>query len=198
MIARVLYDKGFNEYLEAAKLIKAQRNDVEFQLLGAIDSGNPSGVPQSVVEDAVSNGFINYLGTTSDVLPIIREADCMVLPSYREGISRVLMEAASMEKPIIATNVTGCREVINDGETGFLCKVKSPVDLAHKMAKIINMTEKEKVVMGQKGRVKVIEEMDLEKIIDIYDYKIAAVLGEEEGITVDLQELISLRKTKKI
>ena len=60
------------------------------------------------------------------------------------------------------------------------------------------MTEKEKVVMGQKGRVKVIEEMDLEKIIDIYDYKIAAVLGEEEGITVDLQELISLRKTKKI
>lgn len=68
----------------------------------------------------------------------------MVLPSYREGISRVLMEAASMEKPIIATNVTGCREVINDGETGFLCKVKSPVDLAHKMAKIINMTEKEK------------------------------------------------------
>ena len=198
MIARVLYDKGFNEYLEAAKLIKAQRNDVEFQLLGAIDSGNPSGVPQSVVEDAVSNGFINYLGTTSDVLPIIREADCMVLPSYREGISRVLMEAASMEKPIIATNVTGCREVINDGETGFLCKVKSPVDLAHKMAKIINMTEKEKVVMGQKGRVKVIEEMDLEKIIDVYDYKIAAVLGEEEGITVDLQELISLRKTKKI
>jgi glycosyltransferase involved in cell wall biosynthesis len=171
---------------------------VEFQLLGAIDSGNPSGVPQSVVEDAVSNGFINYLGTTSDVLPIIGEADCMVLPSYREGISRVLMEAASMEKPIIATNVTGCREVINDGETGFLCKVKSPVDLAHKMAKIINMTEKEKVVMGQKGRVKVIEEMDLEKIIDIYDYKIAAVLGEEEGITVDLQELISLRKTKKI
>lgn len=68
MIARVLYDKGFNEYLEAAKLIKAQRNDVEFQLLGAIDSGNPSGVPQSVVEDAVSNGFINYLGTTSDVV----------------------------------------------------------------------------------------------------------------------------------
>ena len=198
MIARVLYDKGFNEYLEAAKLIKAQRNDVEFQLLGAIDSGNPSGVPQSVVEDAVSNGFINYLGTTSDVLPVISEADCMVLPSYREGISRVLMEAASMEKPIIATNVTGCREVINDGETGFLCKAKSPVDLAHKMAKIINMTEKEKVVMGQKGRVKVIEEMDLEKIIDIYDYKIAAVLGEEEGITVDLQELISLRKTKKI
>ena len=151
-----------------------------------------------MVEDAVSNGFINYLGTTSDVLPIIREADCMVLPSYREGISRVLMEAASMEKPIIATNVTGCREVINDGETGFLCKVKSSVDLAHKMAKIINMTEKEKVVMGQKGRAKVIEEMDLEKIIDIYDYKIAAVLGEEEGITVDLQELISLRKTKKI
>lgn len=198
MIARVLYDKGFNEYLEAAKLIKAQRNDVEFQLLGAIDSGNPSGVPQSVVEDAVSDGFINYLGTTSDVLPIIREADCMVLPSYREGISRVLMEAASMEKPIIATNVTGCREVINDGETGFLCKVKSPVDLANKMAKIICMTEKEKLVMGQKGRVKVIEEMDLEKIIDIYDYKIASVLGEEEGITVDLQDFISLRKTKKI
>lgn len=198
MIARVLYDKGFNEYLEAAKLIKAQRNDVEFQLLGAIDSGNPSGVPQSVVEEAVKDGFINYLGTTSDVLPIIREADCMVLPSYREGISRVLMEAASMEKPIIATNVTGCREVINDGETGFLCKLKSSMDLAHKMANIINMPESARVEMGKKGRIKVIEEMDLEKIIDIYDYKIATVLGEEEGITVDLQELISLRKTKKI
>lgn len=199
MIARVLYDKGFNEYVEAAKMIKAQRDDVEFQLLGAIDLGNPSGVPKEIIEEAVTNGYINYLGTTTDVTGIIGEADCMVLPSYREGVSRVLMEAAAMGKPIIATNVAGCREVVTDGETGFLCKTKSPVDLAQKMASLINLTDEERNLMGQKGRVKIIEEMDLDIIIEIYDFKIAEALNKEkEGFTVDLKELLAPKKTKKI
>lgn len=199
MIARVLYDKGFKEYVEAAKLIKAQRGDVEFQLLGAIDEGNPSGVPKEIIEKAVKDGLINYLGTTNDVLPVIREADCLVLPSYREGISRVLMEAASMEKAIIATNVCGCREVVNDGETGFLCKVKNSTDLAHKMANIINMSIEDRIMMGKRGRVKVVEEMDLKKIIDIYDFKITEQLNPEaQGyITVELQELLNLKRQKK-
>lgn len=199
MIARVLYDKGFKEYVEAAKKIKAQRSDVEFQLLGAIDAGNPSGVPKEEIEDAVNKGYINYLGTTTDVTGVIREADCMVLPSYREGVSRVLMEAAAMEKPIIATNVAGCREVVEDAVTGFLCKAKSSLDLAHKMADLINLTDAQRSLMGQKGRVKIIEEMDLDRVIEIYDFKTAEALNKEkEGFTVDLKELLSAKKTKKI
>lgn len=199
MIARVLYDKGYKEYVEAAKLIKEQNPNVEFQLLGAIDPGNPSGVPEEVVNEAVSKGYINYLGTTTDVTAILKEADCLVLPSYREGVSRVLMEAASMEKPLIASNVAGCREVINEGKTGFLCKVKNSVDLAQKMAKIINMSEKERVVMGKKGREKVVEEMDLTKIIGIYDFKIAEHLDPENSdyITVGLREVKELFKVGK-
>lgn len=199
MIARVLYDKGFTEYVEAARRIKEQRPDVEFQLLGAIDSGNPSGVPKEAVDKAVKEGIINYLGTTTDVTSVISEADCMVLPSYREGVSRVLMEAASMEKPIIATNVAGCREVVEEGVTGYLCKPKSSVDLAQKMANLINLSNEERAFMGQQGRVKIIEEMDLERVIEIYEFKTLEALNKEkEGFTVDLKELMSVKKTKKI
>ena len=167
--------------------------------LGAIDAGNPSGVPKEEVEDAVNKGYINYLGTTTDVTGVIREADCMVLPSYREGVSRVLMEAAAMEKPIIASNVAGCREVVEDGITGYLCKAKSSFDLAYKMANLINLSDEQREIMGQKGRVKIIEEMDLDRVIEIYDFKTAEALNKEkEGFTVDLKELLSAKKTKKI
>lgn len=198
MIARVLYDKGFKEFVEAAKIIKETHKDIEFQLLGALDKGNPTGVPEEEVLKAVNEEIINYLGTTKDVVPVIAKADCLVLPSYREGVSRVLMEAAAMGKPIIATNVTGCREVVDNGKTGFLCKLKNSKDLSEKMEKLISLTHEERVLMGQKGREKVAEEMELEKIIDIYDYKILKITGEKQGLTLDLEEFLSIRKKQRV
>ena len=199
MIARVLYDKGFREYVEAAKKIKSQRPDIEFQLLGAIDNGNPSGVPKEEVDEAVEAGILNYLGTTNDVVKVIKEADCIVLPSYREGVSRVLMEAASMEKPIIATNVAGCREVVDEGLTGFLCKAKNSFDLAYKMATLIILSEVERELMGKRARQKIVDEMDLERVIEIYDIKTTQIItGEKEGLTVNLEELLRVKQRKNI
>lgn len=103
-----------------------------------------------------------------------------------------------MGKPIIATNVTGCREVVDNGKTGFLCKLKSSKDLSEKMEKLISLTHEERVLMGQKGREKVAEEMELEKIIDIYDYKILKITGEKQGLTLDLEEFLSIRKKQRI
>jgi glycosyltransferase involved in cell wall biosynthesis len=167
--------------------------------LGAIDNGNPSGVPKEEVDEAVEAGILNYLGTTNDVVKVIKEADCIVLPSYREGVSRVLMEAASMEKPIIATNVAGCREVVDEGLTGFLCKAKNSFDLAYKMATLINLSEEERELMGKRARQKIVDEMDLERVIEIYDIKTTQIItGEKEGLTVNLEELLRVKQRKNI
>ncbi|HHD73024.1 MAG TPA: glycosyltransferase, partial [Epsilonproteobacteria bacterium] len=94
--------------------------------------------------------------------------DCVVLPSYREGLSRVLLEAASMAKPIVTTDVPGCREVVEAGVTGFLCKKQDPIDLADKMEKILHLTPEERIGMGAKGREKMIREFDEKLVIAIY------------------------------
>nr|MDQ6890042.1 glycosyltransferase [Bacteroidota bacterium] len=100
----------------------------------------------------------DYLGEKKDVRKFIAEADCIVLPSYREGTSNILLEAASMEKPIVTTNTTGCKEIVEDEITGLLCAVKDEKDLAEKMEKMLMLTEEQRSVMGKKGRQKIIKE----------------------------------------
>jgi glycosyltransferase involved in cell wall biosynthesis len=177
MIARVLWDKGFKEYVEAAEKILKKYNNVEFQLLGPIDNGNPSGVKKEIIEDYVQKEVINYLGVTSDVTKYIVKCDCIVLPSFREGIPRVLLEAASMEKALITTNNVGCKEVVEDGYNGFLCKVKDSNDLANKMEKFINLPEEEKIKLGKNGREKVIKEFDEKIVIEKYIQEINKILN---------------------
>lgn len=152
MIARVLWEKGFKEYVEAAEILKKKYDNLEFQLLGQIDTGNPSGVPKETVEKYHDNDIINYLGVSNNVPNIISNCDCLVLPSYREGVPRTLMEGAAMEKFLIATDVTGCREVVKDGYNGFLCEIKNSEDLANKMEKFINLPKKEKEIIEKNGR----------------------------------------------
>lgn len=152
MIARVLWEKGFKEYVEAAEILKKKYDNLEFQLLGQIDTGNPSGVSKEIVEEYYNKRIINYLGVSNDVPNIISNCDCLVLPSYREGVPRTLMEGTAMEKFLIATDVTGCREVVKDGYNGFLCEVKNSEDLANKMEKFINLTKEKKEVLGKNGR----------------------------------------------
>lgn len=152
MIARVLWEKGFKEYVEAAEILKKKYSNLEFQLLGGIDTGNPSGVPEEIVMKYHNNKTINYLGTTNDVPSVIAKCDCLVLPSYREGVPRTLMEGASMEKPLIATNVTGCREIVIDNYNGFLCEKQNSKDLADKIEKFLLLSKEEKERMGKNGR----------------------------------------------
>ncbi len=122
LIARLLFDKGVGEFVDAARMLKRVGIDARFQLLGFLDAQNRTAVPRALVEQWVSEGVIEYLGPQDDVRPFIAAADCVVLPSYREGTPRTLLEAAAMAKPLIATNVPGCREVVEDGVNGLLCE----------------------------------------------------------------------------
>jgi len=169
LIARMLWDKGVGEYVEAAKIIKQKYQNVEFQLLGPIGVDNPKAISKDQIDKWVKEGIVNYLGVTDDVREYIARADCIVLPSYyREGIPRTLLEAASMEKPIITTNSVGCKEVVDDGINGFLCRVKDVRDLADKMEKMMNLDEEERKKMGKRGRKKVLRKFDEKIIIERY------------------------------
>lgn len=173
MVARAFFDKGFREYEESARIIKKEFGEkVEFQFLGALGGEAVSGVTKEHMDSLVSEGIINYLGIVNKPELVIKEADCIVLPSYREGISKVLMEGASMEKPIIATNVTGCKEIVENGVTGYLVKVADSNDLAQAMKKFISLSKEERDSMGKAGREKILREFDEKIVIDIYRDKI--------------------------
>lgn len=168
MIARAFFDKGVKEYVEAAENIKKIYPNTEFQFLGALGGNSVSGINEEQMKSFVDKGIINYLGTVNDVREIIKNVDCIILPSYREGISRTLLEGASMEKPLIATNVTGCKEIIIDNVSGFLVKPKNSEDLTEKIKKFILLSEEEKISFGKNGRKHVINNFDEKIIIDIY------------------------------
>jgi len=175
-IGRLLKDKGLIEYVEAARMIKNGKlkienekyKNIEFHILGAFYSGNPTAIIESEMERWEKENIIKYLKTSDNVKAVIANHDCIVLPSYREGLSRVLLEAASMAKPIITTDVPGCKEVVNDGVNGLLCKVKDAKDLADKMIKMINLKEEERIKMGKAGREKVVREFDEKILINKY------------------------------
>jgi glycosyltransferase involved in cell wall biosynthesis len=168
LIARMLKDKGIVEYVEAAKILKEKYKNVEFQLLGSLDAVNNTAIPKEQMQECVDNGFVNYLGVTDDVKEFIQIADCVVLPSYREGTPRTLLESASMSKPIVTTNVVGCKEVVDDGINGYLCEVRNAQDLADKMEMMLNLSENERKSMGKAGRVKMVDEFDEGIVIGKY------------------------------
>ncbi len=168
LIARLLWDKGVGELVEASKEIKKTYPNVKVQLVGFVDAKNPQAISKAQVDDWVEKGFVEYLGSTDDVRDFISEADCVVLPSYREGISKILLEAASMEKPIIASNVPGCRDIVEHGGSGYLCKVRDAKDLELKMRRMLTLSEDELLSMGVLGRVQVKREFDESIIIEKY------------------------------
>lgn len=152
LIARMLWDKGVGEYIKAAEIVKRSYPEVVFQLLGACGVANPSAIERAQVAVWEEQGIVEYLGTTDDVRSYIAQSTCVVLPSYREGIPRTLLEAAAMAKPLIATDVPGCRDVVVDGETGFICEAKDHASLASAFTKFLNMKDSERLDMGKAGR----------------------------------------------
>lgn len=175
LIARLLWDKGVKEYVDAARTIKAIEPNVRCQILGFVDVDNRTAVPRATLEGWVKEGWIDYLGETDDVRPMIEQADCVVLPSYREGMPRVLLEASAMGKPVVATDVPGVREALNDGATGFLCKVRSARSLAEAMLRMARLAPSERSKLGAAGRRKVEREFSQTLVIKQY---LAAVAGE--------------------
>lgn len=136
MIARFLKDKGVVEYVEAAKLIKQQYPNAQFHLVGWIDE-NPAAINQQQLDTWIAEGNINYWGKLKDVRPAIAASSIYVLPSYREGTPRTVLEAMAMGRPIITTDAPGCRETVVDGVNGYLVPVKSVDELAAAMESFI-------------------------------------------------------------
>ncbi len=168
LIGRLLWDKGIGEYVEAARQLKARYPQARFTLLGPSNVANPSAISMTDIERWQTEGTIDYLGSTNDVRTYIARADCVVLPSYREGVPRTLLEAAALGRPIIATDVPGCREVVDDGLTGLLCAVKNTADLAAKMEQMLLMNTEQRRIMGEQARAKIEREFDEKKIIHRY------------------------------
>ena len=168
MIARLLKDKGVFEYVEAARSVKQRFPDVKFQILGAIGSANRTAIGFSTVDKWIEEGVIEYLGTTNDVRPAIEAATCVVLPSYREGAPRTLIEAAAMGRPLIATDVPGCRAVLDDEVSGFLCAVRDSQSLAAAFERFIDLTPEERAKMGSASREKMEREFDQKIVVAAY------------------------------
>lgn len=166
---RLIADKGIYEFVEAARLIRMRYPEVRFRILGMIDPQGIHSIPIAVLQGWVREGIVEYLGETLDVRPYLAKADCLVLPSYyREGLSRMLMEAASMETPIITTDQPGCREVVDDGRTGFLCRICDVKDLSRKMEQFILLDKVDRLIMGKNSRIKMVREFDEHIIIQKY------------------------------
>ena len=174
LMSRMIWEKGIDEYVTAARMISDKYPGIEFQLLGFLDNKNPFAIPSLTVQKWVDNGHIKYLGATNNVRQYIRQADCIVLPSYyREGVPRSLIEAASMAKPIITTDQVGCKDVVEDGFNGFLCRKRDARDLARQMEKMLRLSEVRRNIMGRNGRKKIILEFDEKFVIEKYVRAIA-------------------------
>ncbi len=162
MVARAIWHKGIREYYEAATLLSGCKN-VQFILVGDIDEGNHS----SADKEFLNSGDVLWLGHRDDVLELTGMSDIYVLPSYREGVPRTLLEAASMAKPIITTDTVGCREVVKNGKNGFLVPVKDSKLLAKKIEELLNDNDVRKL-MGENGRILAIKEFDVKQVVKQY------------------------------
>ena len=144
-------------------------------MVGAIDEGNPSAIERSVVEAQEANGTVKYLGVSSDVRSIMQKADAVVLPSYREGLPRVMLESLAMAKPVITTDVAGCRETVVNTKNGYLVAAEDANELAEAMLRMVNLSPEERQAMGAVGRTMALQEFDEQAIIKRYFEEIEAL-----------------------
>lgn len=177
LVARLLYDKGIGEFAEVGNRLKHEQADaqdhhaadprrgagpaagkpaeVELQLLGPFYPQNPQAIDPQTLAHWQAEGWLTYLGETSDVRDYLAQCDALVLPSYGEGLPRTVLEAMSMGKPVIATDVTGCRDLVVDGVTGVLCAARSSEALAQAVQRFAALSPAERLAMGQAGRARV-------------------------------------------
>lgn len=166
-VGRLLWEKGAGEFAEAAAAIKALYPRAQFRMIGALADGERA-VPRATLDSWVADGSVDYLGTCEDIRPHIAAADCIVLPSYREGLPRAILEGAAMGRPAIAADVPGCRHAIVDGETGFLCEARSGAALTRAIARMIALSPDERSAMGVRARVHAEEHLGVERVCQRY------------------------------
>jgi len=168
MISRLILDKGVVEFIDAIKKLRARGVVARFQILGGADPEHKRGIKLKAISEWIESGTIEYLGTTNNVQLHIANADCIVLPSYREGTPRALLEAAGCSKPIVATDVPGCRQVVVNNFNGLLCRIKDAGDLADKMESMMSLKDIQLKQFGENGRKLVEDGYDENIVIEKY------------------------------
>ena len=144
-IGRIMKEKGIDELLEAAGRIKKDYPAVQFDIVGPMEDNY-----KETIDEYVNNGVINYYGFQSDVKPFIKQCHCFILPSYHEGMANTLLESASMGRPLITSNINGCKEAINNN--GYLVKVKDSNDLYLKIKEFVELDYQDKVILSKNSR----------------------------------------------
>jgi hypothetical protein len=173
-IGRIMRSKGVTEFVQAAGQLKERGLPVRCNLLGFIDD-NPAAIPRRQVEDWHRQGAVTWLGQADDVRPYIEKADCIVLPSYREGMPFSLLEGSSMCKTLIAANSPGCRSLVDDGVNGYLCRIRDSNDLAKKMETYFHLSPAAKRQMGMAAREKLLPAYTRDHIFEVYMKKISSL-----------------------
>ena len=170
-IGRILFEKGYNEFVECAKQIKKEYANVRFEILGTLDPTYPNSVSKERLEEDVQSGTICYAGFVKDVRPIYaRKGIVVTLPSfYGEGLNRSLMEACATGKPIITTDIAGCRETVEDGINGYCIPPKDSNALIEAVRKYMNLTDEQRKKMSEASRMLAEKRFDIDNVIDIYD-----------------------------
>lgn len=178
LVARMLWEKGVGEYVDAARQLRQEGYNFECCMLGFADVNNPSAISREQLNAWSQEGVVQYLGETDDVRSVVLTADCVVLPSfYKEGVPRSLLEAAALERPIITTNQSGCRDAVDDGVSGLLCRPRDIDDLKIAMRRMLLLPAEDRRTMGQSGRRKMIEEFDERLIIQRYLDEVGRLMG---------------------
>jgi len=175
-IGRLLGDKGLLELVRAFKLLQQQLIQEAhsalpaacLKILGPDGGTNPTAITSSLLNQWRQDPQLELLGHVEDLRPSIVQADCVVLPSYREGTPRSLLEAAAMGRPLIATDVPGCREVVRDGQNGLLCRVKDPQDLARAMLTMMKLSDAQRQAMGLASRQLAEAMFDENRVVEKY------------------------------
>lgn len=167
-VGRLIGDKGLRELASASRILKQNGVRCRVQLLGAMDPENRTAIAKPELEAWIADGLVDYLGEADDVRPSIASADAVILPSYREGLSRSLLEAAAMARPLIASDVPGNRELVRDGDTGILFRVRDPNSLADAIARFAAMSPLDRQQMGQRARRIVETGYTVDRVIDSY------------------------------
>lgn len=180
LVARLLRDKGVVEFAEAARLVRSSHPSTRFQMLGSLDADNRTAIGRVELQAWMDEGLIEYLGEVDDVRPHIAAADCVVLPSYREGMPRALLEGAALAKPLIATDVPGCTEIARDGVNAFVCTARDVRSLADAMVRMSNLPTSTRSAMGAAGRQIAVNEFAEHIVIDRYMAALTAALKSSD------------------
>ncbi len=167
-VGRLLRDKGVEEFVEAARRIRRDQPDTRFVMLGSSHSDNPAAISRERLQQWLDEGVVEHIEQLDDVRPQLRSAHCVVLPSYREGVPRSLLEAAAMAKPIVTTDAPGCRDTVIDGLSGYLCAPRSAAALEAALRRMLALGASEREAMGQQGRRFVEQHFDEERVLETY------------------------------